>query len=469
MKKIRFIALLLSLVMLVGCFSGCGDKGGNSSAAKPSEDEAVEDLINGSGTGNGDSGSQGDVPDVQKNEYDAKAKLPKFNIKPNSKGKKVVTVCIDWSPDVAWMQDSIKAFQKIYPDVTIEWKQATPELKATKLAMWQNSGNSPDVMYIKPEESWPTLMNQNLVQPIDSYVDLDEAFWGSCKETMNSLKLNNKNYFIPTSITTYGSVIYNPTVFKNAGLKTPEQLLYEGNWTWEKFEEYASKLTKKNSTDETKSVYGIHFRYPQAWHGTVGMDYIGYENGKWVSNLNNSKLKTAISKYKDLNDKYGGKGDDATATRQMLISGKIGMYVTCESGAIEFPEQFKDGSLVAVCMPRYSKDEPYYNSSVVNGYVIPKGAKNPEAGLAFATVCRGLTIGCTDYKPDKKDASYTSHQLKLNEYCDSTITGVVMHFRRLERKFNWFSVINPYISNKKTYAAIAAEMEPQFLEELNKK
>jgi len=469
MKKFRFLALILSIVMLITVFAGCNGKTEESVPAGTTESEEAEDLLGTSSQGgNATDGNQSNVPTVEKNEYDAKAKLPKYDIKTDSKGKKTVSVCIDWAPDVEWMQDSIKAFQKIYPDVTIEWKQATPNLKPTKLAIWQNSGNSPDVMYIKPEENWPNLMNQNLVQPIDSYININEAFWGSCKDTMKSLELGGKNYFIPTSITTYGNVIYNPDVFKNAGLKTPEQLLYAGDWTWATFEEYAKKLTKKNATDETKSVYGVHLRYPQAWHGTVGMDYIGYENGKWVSNLQNSKLKEAIEKYKELNDKYGGKGDDATATRQMLISGRIGMYVTCESGAIEFPEQFKNGSLVSVCMPRYSKNEPYYNSSVINGYVIPKGAKNPEAGMAFATVCRGLTIECIDYKVDNKDGSYTDHQLKLNKYCDSTISGVVMHFRRLERNFNWFSVINPYISNTKTYAAIVAEMEPQFLEELNK-
>ncbi len=471
MKKFRLLALLVAIVMLVTVFSGCGDNSNEESTpVNSTASEEVEDLL-GTSSQNGDAaaGNNANVPEVEKNEHDAKAKLPKFDIKKNSSGKKVVSVCIDWSPDVAWMQDSIKAFQKIYPDVTIDWKQATPELKATKLAIWQNSGKSPDVMYIKPEENWPNLMNQNLVQPIDSYININDAFWGSCRDTMKSLELNGKNYFIPTSITTYGNVIYNPDVFKNAGLKTPEELLYANDWTWAKFEEYAKKLTKKNATDATKSVYGIHLRYPQAWHGTIGMDYIGYENGKWVSNLQNSKLKMAVEKYKELNDKYGGKGDDETATRQMLVSGKIGMYVTCESGAIEFPEQFKDGSLVSVCMPRYSKDEPFYNSSVINGYVIPKGAKNPEAGMAFATVCRGLTIECIDYKSNTTDTSYTEHQLKLNKYCDSAISGVVMHFRRLERNFNWFSVINPYISNTKTYAAIVAEMEPQFLEELNKK
>ncbi len=467
MKKVRILALIMALIMTAALFSACGG-GDTPSADSGVSSEEGEDLFNtASGDGNG-GGSGSNVPTVEKNEYDAKAVLPKFDIKANSKGKKVVSVCIDWDPGVDWMKDPIKAFQEIYPDVTIEWKQATPNLKATKLAIWQNSGDSPDVMYIKPEENWPNLMNKNLVQPIDPFIDIKADFWGSCRDTMKSLELDGKNYFVPTSINAYGRVIYNPNTFKNAGLKTPEQLLYEDNWTWEKFEEYAKKLTKKNASDESKSVYGIHLQYPQGWHGTIGMDYIGYENGKWVSNLQNSKLKTAIEKYKELNDKYGGKGDDATATRQMLISGKIGMYVTCASGAIEFPDQFKDGSLVSVCMPRYSKDEPFYNASVINGYVIPKGAKNPEAGMAFATVSRGLTLECIDYKANTTDNSYTQHQLKLDKYCDSKITGVVMHFRRLERSFDWFSVINPYISNKKTYAAIVAEMEPQFLEELNK-
>ena len=504
MKKLRVLSLLLAALMAMAIVTGCSEGATDTSSVVSTEsteevssEEEVEDLVGGESSeevtseetaSTGDSGgtttntsskkptsskANTGVPVVSENPELQKAKQPTYDIKPltsgKNKGKKVVTVCIDWEPTVSWMEGPIKAFQKLYPDVTLAWKQASPALKPSKLAVWKNSKSSPDAIYIKAEESWPLLMQKGLVQPIDQYIKINDAFWADQRTTMNELKYNGKTYMATTEIAGFGNVIYNPTVFKNAGLETPEALLLKDQWTWDTFEKAAKKLTVKN-TDPSKARYGIHFRYSQAWHGSCGMDFIGYKDGKWVSNLNNNTLKTTMDKYFSLYKNYHGAGDDPTQNRQMLISGQIGMYVTCEAFGLEFPDQCKAGTLVSVPMPRKTDSKIYYHSAVVDGYCVPEGSLCPEGGMAFITANIGWRSGLVDVgKLDHSELS-TQHQDDLDKYGRSLITGTVMHFRRLANVegLNWWTITGPVQSGEKSYAAVVAEKEPMIMEELEK-
>ena len=80
----------------------------------------------------------------------------------------------------------------------------------------------------------------------------------------------------------------------------------------------------------------------------------------------------------------------------------------------------------------------------------------------------GIGMDLVDIGETSNSDEYTQHQQDLNEYCNSIITGTVMHFRRLERIMNWWSVTGPVNSGEKSYAAVVAEVEPQIQEELNK-
>ena len=224
MKNVKPFALFLAALMTAGMISGCkGDTGNNSSSATGSADsaetssvddgeEVLSDLITAdsseaetdasantsnktsSKTSSKTSGKT-ETPTVSKNEDDAKATMPKITIPKNK-----VTVCVDWDPKSAWVQKWEEAFKKAYPGIDVGYKQATPAMKASKLAVWANSNQSPDIIYVKPEESWPDLVTKNLVDPVDSYIDINTAFWGSARSTMNSLKLNGKHYAMITTM-----------------------------------------------------------------------------------------------------------------------------------------------------------------------------------------------------------------------------------------------------------------------------
>ena len=483
MKITRIIALLLAMMMTVCCFAGCKEDesedfdsyytytseiteeevvdlvGSNDSTGTSSKDDTTI-----SSTSSGNSSLISSTPSIKENEDDKNAKMPEIEIT----NKKVV-ICIDWDPKSAWVQRWEKAFKKAYPGISVTYKQATPEMKASKLAVWANSNQSPDLVYVKPEESWPDLVNKNIVDPVDKYIDIDTSFWGSIKDTMDSLKVNNKYYALVSGIELYGSVIYNPTVFKNAGLTDPEILLYNNQWTWTKFEEYARKLTKINATDSTKSKYGVHIRYGEVFIPSTGKDLIEYSGGKWKSNLNDNNVKSAIDFLKKIGptgSKYTiNSENDPTTLRKMTVNGQIGMYVTAESAGLEFPDEMKKGTLKYVPIPKADSADKYYSGASVDAFYVPKGAKNPEGGVAYACAVRGFNIGIVEIKTEQE---YTEAQEKIKKYALSVVTAVPLQFRRLAGTVEYYNIYGPTYLSGESYSGIVAEWEPKINEALKK-
>jgi len=500
MKITRIISLLLALLMTLCCFAGCKEEpeelssyytytseiteegedlvvGGDtttdatsqvtSNTDKNANTGTNTDTTNGGTVGNGDSNGGSlisSTPKVEKNEYDAKATMPKIDIK----GEKI-SVCIDWDPKSSWVQKWEKAFKKAYPGIKVTYKQATPEMKASKLAVWANSNQSPDLVYVKPEESWPDLVNKNIVEPVDKYIDINSDFWGSIKGTMDSLKINGKYYALVSGVELYGNVIYSKKVMDDANLTDPEILLYNNQWTWSKFKEYARRLTKINSTDPKKSTYGVHLRYGEVFIPSTGKDLIEYSGGNWKSNLEDNNIKNAIEFIRDLGptgSKYTiTEETDPTTLRKMTVAGQIGMYVTAEAPGLEFPDEMKKGTLKYVPIPKADSANKYYSGAVVDAFYVPKGAKNPQGGVAYACAVRGFNIGIVDIKTEKE---YTEAQKKILDYALSKVTAVPLQFRRLSGTVEYYDIYGPTYYSGESYSGIVAECEPKIKEALKK-
>ncbi|MHB1452672.1 MAG: ABC transporter substrate-binding protein [Saccharofermentanales bacterium] len=502
MSKKKFLALLLALVMLFSVMTGCksdptGDissTGTASSETAESEDgeDVLSNIIDASSETSETSQESGlpassettssktsstsskvistiSVPEVTPNPDDLKATLPKLNIT-----NKNITVCLDWPSSSLWVKAWVKALNVCYPGMKITWKIAQPVDKAAKLAVWKSSGLSPDAMYIKPEESWPTLINNDLLEPVDSYIDISTPFWGSARDTMNNLKISNKHYTLVSSVYMYGGVIYSRDLFKNAGLEDPVSLLKKDKWTWAVLESYAQKLTKVNVADDTKSRYGAYFAYAEVLFGSTGKDLIAYTPGGWVSNLNDAGIKDAINLITAMGPT--GKNlcltsdSDPESIRNKVRSGQIGMYVTAAGLGIEFPEDAKSGALLEVPIPRYTKSTKYYHAAVVDAFVIPKGAKNPIGGVAFANAVRAMTILDLDLPDDGSaaDVRSTPEQDAIRKYALSKIIAVPMQFRRLADVVPYYSIWGPGFYSGTSYSSIVALEEPKILEELKK-
>lgn len=501
MNRSKLVSLLLAVLLIITGLTACNEKATptgttqssitetSADSALSEDDEVISAIIVSSeseesqttGSGSEESGSQisetqsstavssqpkpTNVPVITPDPADLEAKLPELNIT-----NKNVTVCIDWAPNSSWVVVWGKAFEACYPGIKVSYKIATPAVKASKLAVWKSSGTSPDAIYIKPEESWPNLVNLDLVESIDSMVDMKAPFWGTVKSTMEGLKVNNKLYAIVTDEMLYGSVIYKKSVLQNAGLKDPIELFYEDKWTWDVFVDYAKKLTKINVEDDSKSRYGAFFHYAEPFIGSTGRDLIGYTSQGWVSYLNHADTKAYINFLQQLGptgQNYTLTTDsDMTSVRAKTLAGQIGMFVTAEAPGLEFPTEFQQGQLSFVPIPRFTSSKTYYHASTVNAFYIPKGAKNPLAGLAYAASIRAMHIMDLDLPSDGTPASYTEDQQYVLDYSTKVLTGVPMQFRRLSGTVEYYNIYGPTFLSGDSYSGIVAEWEPKIIEAL---
>ena len=403
--------------------------------------------------------------------------LPKFDLDYT----KSIKICIDWDPSSTWVRGWEQAFRVCYdPDkeIKVEYVQASPSMKASKLAVWKSAKQMPDAIYIKPEESWPTLPNKGLTQAVDGLVDLNDGFWEGVKGTMDGLKLNGKNYVLVSSAYTGAHVIYNPKVMKNAGLTDPRDLFYKGEWTFAKFEEYAKKLTRTNATDPSKSTYGVFFHYYEPFLFGGGFDLISYNNGKWVSNLNTKEISSSIEYLRLLGDtgnKYTyTEGSDMTAVRNMVISGQIGMFVTAEAAGLEFTngEFGEKETLRYIPIPHNTElSKTYYVPGTVDGWLILNGAKNPEGGAAYASSVRAMEVLNidTDDGDDSNDVEPTNEaQLYFYEYAATQIVPVPQMFRRIASSVMYWDIYGNPVKEGAAWSAHVAEWEPKIMEALSK-
>ncbi|MBQ8752666.1 MAG: carbohydrate ABC transporter substrate-binding protein, partial [Clostridia bacterium] len=391
-----------------------------------------------------------------------------------------IKICIDWDPASAWVQIWEKAFRLCYdPDkeITVTYVQATPSMKAAKLAVWSASKQMPDAIYIKPEESWPTLINKNFALPVDDLVDLDAGFWEGVKETMEGLEINGKNYVLVSSAYSNSYVIYHAKTMKNAGLTDPRDLFYDGEWTFAKFEEYARKLTKANSTDPTKSSYGVFFHYYNPFLFGGGVDLISYKDGKWISNLNSKAITTSVEYLRRLGD-TGNKytytdHSDITAVRSMVMSGQLGMYVTAEVPGFEFTgdaytNAFDTDVLRYVPVPHHTEvSDTYYVPGTVDGWLVLKGGKHNAGGAAYAASVRAIQVMNLKVYEDG-EASNNDAQAYFNSYSATKVVPVPCMFNRLSAQINALEIYGPTVQRGESWSAAVAEWEPKILEALAK-
>ncbi len=165
----------------------------------------------------------------------------------------------------AWMTETVAAYQKIHPNVTIN---IVPQSTDTLISAFQSAvtaKSGPDIA-----SQWatgPTLgfVWQDAVVPISDYVPATEtANWLNTNENM----YNGKLWAAPMYLIGIG-VMYNKTMFTTAGVTPPAN----GRWTWDEFMAACAKL---KAAGITPWVEGDKDGYGGAWWfanlGIQGLD-----------------------------------------------------------------------------------------------------------------------------------------------------------------------------------------------------
>jgi multiple sugar transport system substrate-binding protein len=123
----------------------------------------------------------------------------------------------------------------------------------TKLSLELQGTEAPDVFWIL-ETAAPAFIESNLLAPLDSQLAAYD-FNDFSKGALALWQKKGVTYAVPFSTSPF-FMLYNADLFKKAGVKTPEEMVADGTWTWENFRKAAKTITDKTGVYAFQTVDG---------------------------------------------------------------------------------------------------------------------------------------------------------------------------------------------------------------------
>ncbi len=195
-----------------------------------------------------------------------------------------------------WISEKIKAFEKKYPGVYIDFHGLSWDKGPEKLEAALTSGNLPDIL---PVGSDYRLIGENVLQPLDPYLTVEEIR-SFDEKALRAVTYDGKIWAMPWMMTTYGMVL-NVDLFQQRGVELPPG----GNWTHEEFVDKLKQLTYDSKGKGTFDHFGINSfiqaDYYNLWGIILGeggeifnqqMDYI----------FNDERAKAGVQRLIDLKE-----------------------------------------------------------------------------------------------------------------------------------------------------------------------
>lgn len=147
-----------------------------------------------------------------------------------------------------------------------------------------------DLVRMRNYWAFPTLVNENYLKPLDSYVDASEKMYNQA--ALEAATVDGKLYGFGVGDNPVGHVIYfNKDMFERKNLPDLYELYKNKEWTWDKFAEVCA-LAKDDSTWGSGG-----FDNPQQWQPIVlsyGGGFVDYSDGQYTSLLTNPNTAAAL-------------------------------------------------------------------------------------------------------------------------------------------------------------------------------
>ncbi len=236
-----------------------------------------------------------------------------------------------------------------------------------------------------------TYMKGKMLQPLDGLgIDFNDAKYD--KLVTDALTFGGKHYGLQRllqgqeKIGTQWVMLYNKKLLKNSGINDDLYAIQKnGNWTWDKFEEYAIKITKDTNNDGKPDIWGIADNQFQLYSALVlsnNDDWISYINGEYKFTAGNANAMQALTFYQKLSvtDKILKVTNDSETFTDIkdFRNGKIGFIVDFVN-RLWTPSYYQGMSddYGILYMPKGPKATDYVAPNPWFGYLsIPVGVKN---------------------------------------------------------------------------------------------
>lgn len=377
MKKVKTIAAILLALMIAMTSLGCSENKDNEKKGTDAENSTVQ-------TGKENVPEDNAPEELKLPDYAFNLKDPVINFLSSSDGSGEA------------LNNQIALFKKLTgTEIQLKFEVVAWDALQTKLASMVMAGNPPDMYKIAREVS-PYLIRKDLFEPLDKYYDFNDPLWRDMKDVNKILIYKGKQLGMadgePKVIQT---IIYNKNLIEEAGLDDPRELYYKGEWTWDKFLEYARELTYDTDGDGNPDVFGASIPDYASMYFAVGTgnDIVKFnEDGTITNNLRDPNFNRAF----DFVNKLGQIWIDPVSwdVQKNFAAGKIAMIQLHYwfTAIAPLNEMKKNKEISFVPLPQDPKAEKKYGPAFITDFFIPRGCDNPYAAAAWYAFGRLNTL-----------------------------------------------------------------------------
>lgn len=422
MKK--FISLLLTGMI---CFSLAACGGSGEQLGTYSEDEIIGDVVESQNTDNSSdksvaNSSKGGSSGIPKGKADTSEQAYFENVPSELKNTtvKFATWIDHKSCDYSYV---LSDFTKL-TGIKVEIMPVTQADYIVKLAGMQASGTAPDV--IVENGDFPRTLS--LLQPITKEatgIDLKDKFWDS--DITKQYTVGNKAYAVMGANSSWQMasplVYYNIPLLQKYGIKTPNEYVKENNWTWD-------TLLKCMEDGKNAGITGGEIDV-SIFSIVYGGGPYRYDAGKnaYTNTMSSKEFKDAWNYLTSASEKGVVKLSNSWASS--LTSGYTGLVISGAYGLRKQPGHFyqmDSDDIGYAYLPKVNKsDANYPTSTMVRGYGIAKGAKNPKGAAYFLRYfLNDDWYDLNDVFKDERAANMHRELQKIKNFSNTQMDGVVL-------------------------------------------
>ncbi len=271
----------------------------------------------------------------------------------------------------------------------VKWYSTTWDTRYSDLSTYVLGGEGID-FFPCDTAALPKGVVSGMFQPIDDYIDMDAPLWTDMKSAMEIYNFNGKHYELVNSVAAENIIIYNKQTISEHGFDDPWELYKSGEWNWDSF----TKMLE-DFVDPDADQWGLDgYWNEKALLLSAGVPSVSSVDGTLTVNINNATIEKAMNWSYELYTK-GLVMDmslfDWAEQPQFLGEGK-GLFYIVGSWAVQSnPETWSTKippeHLGFAPVPSPAGSDPY-QAATLDGWVICKGAANPEGVALFAECTR---------------------------------------------------------------------------------
>lgn len=302
----------------------------------------------------------------------------------------------------------------------IQWYPTTWNTRYSDLSTYVLGGEGID-FFPCDTAALPKGVVGGMFQPVDDYIDLNSPLWQDVSEAMEIYNFNGKHYELVNSVTAENIVIYNKQTISEQGLDDPWELYQAGEWNWDSFEKMLEQFVDPDADQVGLDGYWNE----KALLLSAGVPSVEAVDGHLVTNLNDPTIEKAMNWMYGLYNK-GLVMDmslyDWSEQPQFMGEGKELFYIigawAVQSNPDTWNTKIPVENLGLAPVPSPEGSDPY-QAATLDGWVICKGAANPE-GVALFSECTRLANTSDDAiaiadKKAKEDFQWSDELIAINK------------------------------------------------------